>query len=237
MTRFFLLTICFAFILACNQKESASSNLIAKSDNKNSEPQIKKRKFYSLVDGLRIRKSPNLSDVQISNLNEGEEVLFLNKISKDSVEAKLRGKIIKAPFYMIKTKKGIVGWVFSGALSDKLLDVVEYSVAIAFESEYSAKPINNFSFFINNAQQIISGSNIQLIYADADYENVKIYNNNGQVVGTENISNYVKKYGTGVVCVKKDKDAGFNLKTYVFPSKSMGESILEVFSKTKKQNN
>ena len=48
---------------------------------------------------------------------------------------------------------------------------------------------------------------------------------------------YVKKYGTGVVCVKKDKDAGFNLKTYVFPSKSMGESILEVFSKTKKQNN
>ena len=73
MTRFFLLTICFAFILACNQKESASSNLIAKSDNKNSEPQIKKRKFYSLVDGLRIRKSPNLSDVQISNLNEGEK--------------------------------------------------------------------------------------------------------------------------------------------------------------------
>ncbi|MES0490617.1 MAG: SH3 domain-containing protein [Leptospirales bacterium] len=76
------------------------------------------QEYYSLVEKLNIRNVPDIGKKSIGTLAEGEKVTFLKLITMENIDVKLRGKTINAPFYKIKTKNGLEGWVFAGALTE-----------------------------------------------------------------------------------------------------------------------
>ena len=163
------------FLFSCNNNEADSS--------KNTSPQpkvatpkeeVKERKFFAWVNDLRVRAIPNLKERKIASLSEGEEMTFMNVISKDSVEAKLRGRKIKAPFYKIKTKEGVEGWVFAGALSSDPVEVQGYSVAIVFEESLNYES-DDVAVIMSNADSDLVGYGIQLMYVSNNFKSVKIF--------------------------------------------------------------
>ena len=220
-----------ALLFSCNNSEvDSSKNVSPKPKGESPKEQVKDRKFFAWVNDLRIRAIPNLKERKIASLSEGEEMTFLNEISKDSVEAKLRGRKIKAPFYKIKTKKGVEGWVFAGALSSDPVEVEGYSVAIIFEESPNYES-DDVAVIMSNADSDLVGYGIQLMYVSDNFKSVKIRNSKGEIIGDENIMKYVKKHGTGVVCIKKSKNIKKNFKKFMFLDWDVGSKILKSFHK------
>ena len=73
--------------------------------------------YYALIDQLEIRKTPSLADNNITKISKDEKVTFLKLVSVEQVGVMIQGKKIEASFYKVKTKSGMEGWVFSGALT------------------------------------------------------------------------------------------------------------------------
>jgi len=71
---------------------------------------------------------------------------------------------------------------------------------------------------------MLVGTGIELIYIDENYNAVEITNGTGKIIGVENVSHFVKKHTTGIVCFTKGEEGKF-----VDYDPSMGEAILEVF--------
>ena len=218
-------------LFSCNNNGADSSkNASPQPKAETPKEQIKDRKFFAWVNDLRVRAIPNLKEKKIASLSEGEEMTFMNEISKDSVEAKLRGRKIKAPFYKIKTKKGLEGWVFAGALSSDPVEVEGYSVAIVFEESPNYES-DDVAVIMSNADSDLVGYGIQLMYVSNNFKSVKIHNSKGEIIGDENIMKYVKKHGTGVVCIKKSKNMKKNFKKFMFLDWDAGSKILKSFHK------
>ena len=68
--------------------------------------------LYSEVDKLSVRRSPSLDAKRIASLDEGERVIDLGQTSRNVISVKLRGERTQGPFYLIRTRKGIEGWVY-----------------------------------------------------------------------------------------------------------------------------
>ena len=78
--------------------------------------------LYSWIDKPRIRRKPGLKGQSIGSLREGEAVVFLGKISRIKKSVEIRARHFHTPFYYIKRKNGLKGWVYAGALQkEKLL--------------------------------------------------------------------------------------------------------------------
>lgn len=75
-----------------------------------------KTAYYSWIDQLRIRKKPGLNGKVIGSLKEGEKIIFLNKKSSFKTQVELRSISFEKPWFKIKTKQGIVGWVYGGGV-------------------------------------------------------------------------------------------------------------------------
>ena len=220
-----------AFLFSCNNSEvDSSKNASSQPKEASQKEEVKDRKFFAWVNDLRVRAIPDLKEKKIASLSEGEEMTFMNEISKDSVEAKLRGRKIKAPFYKIKTKKGVEGWVFAGALSSDPVEVEGYSVAIIFEESPNYES-DDVAVIMSNADSDLVGHGIQLMYVSNNFKSVKINNSRGEIIGDENIMKYVKKHGTGIVCIKKSKNIKKNFKKFMFLDWDAGSKILKSFHK------
>ncbi len=223
--------VVFAFLFSCNNSEvDSSKNTSTQPKEASQKEEVKDRKFFAWVNDLRVRAIPDLKERKIASLSEGEEMTFMNEISKDSVEAKLRGRKIKAPFYKIKTKKGVEGWVFAGALSSDPVEVEGYSVAIIFEESPNYES-DDVAVIMSNADSDLVGHGIQLMYVSNNFKSVKINNSRGEIIGDENIMKYVKKHGTGIVCIKKSKNIKKNFKKFMFLDWDAGSKILKSFHK------
>ena len=220
-----------AFLFSCNNSEvDSSKNASSQPKEASQKEEVKDRKFFAWVNDLRVRAIPDLKEKKIASLSEGEEMTFMNEISKDSVEAKLRGRKIKAPFYKIKTKKGVEGWVFAGALSSDPVEVEGYSVAIVFEESPNYES-DDVAVIMSNADSDLVGHGIQLMYVSNNFKSVKTNNSRGEIIGDENIMKYVKKHGTGIVCIKKSKNIKKNFKKFMFLDWDAGSKILKSFHK------
>ena len=75
------------------------------------------------------------------------------------------------------------------------------------------------------------GHGIQLMYVSNNFKSVKINNSRGEIIGDENIMKYVKKHGTGIVCIKKSKNIKKNFKKFMFLDWDAGTNILKSFHK------
>jgi len=195
-----------------------------------SSPQVEKKvaskTVYAWVDKLRIRETPDLKGKEIIQVAEGTALTFTGEISPNEIEITLRGRKMKAPFHKVITPTGQEGWTFAGALSNRPIDVENYRVAIAFD-ERDLDPdedSGDFSYYLNDAGQMLVGTGVDLIYVDEKFHNVEIKNGKGEIIGVENISKYVKDYTTGIVCIEKGGKTEF-----IDYDPGMGEEVKRVF--------
>ncbi|EMN52017.1 SH3 domain-containing protein [Leptospira interrogans] len=73
-------------------------------------------KLFSIIDGVKIRETPQLDSNEIKKLSSSEIVSWKGEVSNNKVDGIINNNTINAPFFKIVTKNGLEGWVFSGAL-------------------------------------------------------------------------------------------------------------------------
>jgi len=234
MKKHLLLFLCFS-LFSCGDLVDKITSKIAE-EKKEAEQtsidfnkrRIKKEigEYYAGVDQLRVREFPNLNKKVkvVSSLNEGEKVFFTGIESNEIFEVKLRGRMVKGPFYKIKTRKGKTGWVFSGALSSFPIDVEYYRVAIFFDEAGNVEEGGDFGYYASEAMNELLGTGVEAMFIDNNFEEVEIRNIRGDIIGVENISRLVKKHEIGVICIEKGRSH-----KYVDYSTDMGFDILEIF--------
>lgn len=190
------------------------------------EPATEKKTVYAWVDKLRIRQSPDLKAKEIVQVAEGTPLIFTGEISPNEIEITLRGRKMKAPFHKVITPTGQEGWTFAGALSNRPIDVENYRIAIAFDQRGldPEEDSGDFGYYLNDAGQMLVGTGIDLIYVEEKFHNVEIKNGKGEIIGVENISNYVKEHTTGIVCIEKGGKTEF-----VLYDPGMGAEVKRVF--------
>jgi hypothetical protein len=69
-------------------------------------------RIYVLRQGLKLRESPDLNAKILSSLGKYEEVYFLDDVTPETTPVRLEdGTLIEKPWFKVRTKRGIVGWV------------------------------------------------------------------------------------------------------------------------------
>lgn len=74
--------------------------------------------LYTIVDKLRLRKTPGSKGQVLEQLKEGVPVIFMNEKTDYTEKIKLRDEWYEEPWLKIKSASGNIGWVFGGALTD-----------------------------------------------------------------------------------------------------------------------
>ena len=235
----FLLVLSISIFLFCcgdleqsikKKNDNSTDNI---EDNKESKQEIRTKveikEFYAWVDKLRVRDVPGLESKRqgakfIDVLDEGEKVVFLGEKSSENYEVKLRGRMMNAPFYKVRTKNNKVGWIFAGALSSFPIDVEHYRVAIFFDNTGNVEEGGDFGYLSSEAMNELLGTGVESLYIDDDFDEIEIRNNRGEIIGVENIMKIVKTHQIGVVCVEKGRSH-----KYVHYSQDMAFDILDVY--------
>ena len=217
-------------LFSCGDIEESINDSFERSEEKITEikkerVEIEIKDYYAWVDKLRVRAVPGLESKRqgakfVDVLDEGERVTFLGEKSEELFDVTLRGRDMRAPFYKVRTKKGEIGWIFAGALSSFPIDVEHYRVAIAFNEEYS----EDFSYYYSEANRLLLPTGVDLVFVDSNFEEVNIRNIKGEIIGTENISRYVRKYKSGILCVEKG-----NKSKFISYSPYMGYDVISHF--------
>ena len=160
--------------------------------------------LYSEVDKLSVRRSPSLDAKRIASLDEGERVIDLGQTSRNVISVKLRGERTRGPFYLIRTRKGIEGWVYSRALSNRRVYVEDYACVVVFSKygriDYELKEDVRSCVNYNIEDR---GVNVSYKFLTRGFREVNIENNYGEIIGVENISRIVDKYESGIVLLRK----------------------------------
>lgn len=231
----FLNSLFLCLVFSCgsetNTEETIEKEIVEASNAKTApiakeEKASDEKKVYAWVDKLRIRERPNLKSKEIIQVAEGTALTFTGEVSSNKIEITLRGRKMTAPFHKVITPTGQEGWTFAGALSNRPIDVENYRVAIAFDQrEVDAEDDSgDFGYYLNSAGQMLVGTGIDLIYVDEKFHNVEIKNGKGEIIGVENISSYIKKHSSGIVCIEKGGKTEF-----VLYDPGMGEEVKRVF--------
>ena len=93
-----------------NYAESKIEELSNK-ENKIIEEKTKSINFKVTEDNLRLRESPNLSAIKITNLTIDTVVLYLNEKSNQKVEVEINNETFNNYWYKVKTDIGEIGWI------------------------------------------------------------------------------------------------------------------------------
>lgn len=72
--------------------------------------------LYVTIDGLKVRKEPNLKGAMVTKLDLYEQVYFLNKKSEKPEEISLGYEKVTDYWVKIRTKSGKEGWVFGAGV-------------------------------------------------------------------------------------------------------------------------
>ncbi len=79
-------------------------------------PEPKEKWLVLKYDDVRLRDIPSKSGEVLASFKEGDEVLDLKVRSEHEETVVLRGESITAPWAKVRSKAGLDGWVFAGAL-------------------------------------------------------------------------------------------------------------------------
>lgn len=72
--------------------------------------------IYAWVDKLRLRNEPNTRGDIVAELNEGQELIYLDQKTNFTEKVSLRGQIYDEPWLQVKTDKDETGWVYGGGV-------------------------------------------------------------------------------------------------------------------------
>jgi hypothetical protein len=74
-------------------------------------------RLYITIDGLKMRKAPELNSEVIVQLPLFEEVYFLNEVTDSTQEISLGYEVANEPWVKVRTKKGHEGWVYGAGVN------------------------------------------------------------------------------------------------------------------------
>jgi hypothetical protein len=74
-------------------------------------------RLYVTIDGLNLRRSPDLSSEVLVRLPLFEEVYFLNEVTDSTFQISLGYEIADEPYVKVRSKKGHVGWVYGAGVN------------------------------------------------------------------------------------------------------------------------
>ena len=74
-------------------------------------------RLYVTIDGLKLRKEPDLEGELIVQLPLFEEVYFMNEVTDSTEEISLGYEVANEPWVKVRTKKGHVGWVYGAGVN------------------------------------------------------------------------------------------------------------------------
>ncbi len=94
---------------------------------------------YSMVSNLNVRPTPGIQGEVIYQLGENEKVALSGESSEETFKATFRGTEYDKPWVKIKATPEIEGWVHSGALVDKPVEVNEKLTAEYYDSPEKRK--------------------------------------------------------------------------------------------------
>lgn len=83
-------------------------------------PSVIKEKFtplYVTIDGLKLRKDPDLKSEVITMLSLYEEVEFMNEVTDSTQKISLGYEVADEPWVKVKHRKGQVGWVYGAGVN------------------------------------------------------------------------------------------------------------------------
>ena len=110
-----------SFLSACKDTNSSQSQEIDE-NNADSLKQIEsiaknepeQLTIYVWVDNLRMRLEPDTKSDVVTELKEGQAIVFLEEKSNFTQKITLRGKQYDEPWLKVKTKDNKIGWVYGG---------------------------------------------------------------------------------------------------------------------------
>ena len=221
----------FTLLLSCNGSENSNEEETPTVDSTVTETTEveaapKERTVYAWVDKLRIREAPNLKSKEVVQVAEGTALTFTGEESEEKIKITLREREMEAPFYKVITPDGKTGWTFAGALTNRPVNVQNYYVVISFD-ERDLDPeedSGDWGYYWYEMSQLLIGTGVMLVHAEGNYHEVPIKNGSGEVIGVENIADFVKEHTIGLVCIKRGEDPKF-----VAYDPQMGEAALEAF--------
>jgi len=111
----FLITALFFFV-SCTNKAPEQAKVTPEKENPTSEIIQEDVKYYSWLDGLNVRESPNLNAKVVGKINPTDPLLKTGKTSADKVVIVLRGLAYKDYWYEVETPEHKTAWVFGGAI-------------------------------------------------------------------------------------------------------------------------
>jgi hypothetical protein len=165
--------------------------------------------LYSEVENLSVRIEPDLDSKRIAKLKEGERVTDLGRTSRNEISVKLRGNRTSGPFHLIRTRKGIEGWAYSRALSNRPVYVEDFIEIIAFSkyNQIDSRVKSTIRQIVDDCPKSFRDYIlINYKFLTRNFEEVIIKNDNGEIIGSENISRLVDKYKNGVVILQKGSE-------------------------------
>ena len=74
-------------------------------------------RLYVVIEGLKMRRSPDLDAETIDALNLFEEVYFLDEVTDFTQEINLGKQVVNEPWVRIQTKQGRAGWVYGAGVN------------------------------------------------------------------------------------------------------------------------
>jgi hypothetical protein len=74
-------------------------------------------RLYVTIDGLNLRRSPDLGSEVLVRLPLFEEVYFLNEVTDSTFQISLGYEIADEPYVKVRSKKGHIGWVYGAGVN------------------------------------------------------------------------------------------------------------------------
>lgn len=158
---------------------------------------------YVWVDKHMLREKPLLGARELAQLREGEAVTFLNQSTSMLFRMPLDGYEFEGAFIKVRTQEGQEGWIHEKAVQSDPIPV-RYRALIAFSSEEDVS--TTWRGFYHDLRNLYMNTSIHVSYVVDDFEQVPIYNKEGEEMTTINLTPWVDLYKRGYVCVQSGKD-------------------------------
>ena len=115
----FILFLCLFVLSAC--KDTNSSESSKEDANTTDNTYITKEKeediiIYAWVNNLRVRAQPDTKSKIITELAEGDSLVYLKEKTDFTQKISLRGKLWDEPWLKVKTRQNKTGWVYGGGV-------------------------------------------------------------------------------------------------------------------------
>ncbi|MCP3930443.1 MAG: SH3 domain-containing protein [Bacteroidetes bacterium] len=72
--------------------------------------------LYVTINGLKVRKEPNLEGTVVSQLKLHDEVVFMDEVTDFKQEINLGLETANEPWIKVRTQKGHIGWVYGAGV-------------------------------------------------------------------------------------------------------------------------